>query len=68
MTELMQRYFDNWLAAQSDGGPTLRQELAYQDGFADALKLRHSCLAVVLVDDVHQAASEWVEADLVERS
>lgn len=67
MTKSMQQCFDNWRAAQPDGGPTLRQELAYQDGFADAMKLMHACSMVVLVGDDHQVASETVEADLVER-
>lgn len=62
MTESMQQCFDNWRAAQPDGGPTLRQELAYQDGFADALKLMHARSTVVLVNDVHRRDSQWRKA------
>lgn len=51
MTEQMQRCFDAWRAAQVDGEPTLRQELAYRDGFADALKVLHARSAALLTSE-----------------
>lgn len=51
MTEQMQRCFDAWREAQIDGEPTLRQELAYRDGFADALKALHAGSAVLLTSE-----------------
>ena len=66
--EKMQQSFDNWRAAQPDGGPTLRQELAYKDGFADALKLMHRLSMVVLVGDVDQRASQPSESQQAEHA
>lgn len=67
MTEQMQQIFEDWRAVQPDGGPSLRQELAYKDGFADALKVMQARSTEALVGDLYLTASEWVEADLVER-
>lgn len=63
----MQRSFNNWRAEQPDGGPTLRQELAYRDGFADALKLMCACAALAVVGDLHQAARDMAQGDQAER-
>ena len=67
MTEQMQRCFENWRAQQPEGLHTLRQELAYKDGFADALKVLHAFSTVVLAGDVHQANREMTEADQATR-
>ena len=67
MTEQMQRCFENWRAQQPEDLHTLRQELAYKDGFADALKLMHTFSSVVLAGDVRQTAHKTVAADQAER-
>ena len=67
MPEQLQRCFDNWRAQQPEGLHTLRQELAYKDGFADALKETHAFSSVVLAGDVHQANREMTEADQATR-
>ncbi|MBK9573482.1 MAG: hypothetical protein IPO43_12470 [Rhodoferax sp.] len=51
--DALQRCFENWRDAQPPGEPGLRQELAYRDGFADALQwLRTS-------SDAAQASDDW---------
>lgn len=62
MTEHMQRCFDDWRAAQQEGAITLRQELAYKDGFADAVKMMQACWTSVCAGDVDQGASQAAEA------
>lgn len=66
MIEQMQRCFDAWREAHADGEPTLRQELAYRDGFADALKALHACSTMVLIGDQRQPAGLTSEADWFE--
>jgi hypothetical protein len=36
--DAMRQSYENWREAQLPGVPSLRQELAYRDGFADALR------------------------------
>ena len=64
MTEQMQRCFDNWRAQQPEGLHTLRQELAYKDGFADALRVLHAFSTVELAGDVHQSVTGKTEAGI----
>lgn len=67
MTEQMQQSFEDWRAAQTDGRPSLRQELAYKDGFADALKVMRADLATGRTAEVREAAAAMSEADQAER-
>ncbi len=63
MTEQMQRCFENWRAQQPEDLHTLRQELAYKDGFADALKVMHAFSTVMLTGDVRHAVADKTEAE-----
>lgn len=68
MTEHMQQSFDDWRAAQGDRAPSLRQELAYKDGFADALKLMHAGSPMARTGAIHKATNAMTEADQAEHA
>ncbi len=53
--DAMQRCLEDWREAQMPSEPGLRQELAYRDGFADALQwLRDSSDAAQVGDGCQQ--------------
>lgn len=56
MIDPRERCFEIWREAQLPSEPTLRQELAYRDGFADALRLLREHPSAVRAGDVHQCA------------
>lgn len=68
MTEHMQQSFDDWRAAQPDRAPSLRQELAYKDGFADAVMLMHAGWPMACTGAVRKAANAITEANQAEHA
>jgi len=62
MTEQLQQCLEKWRAAQAEGEPTLRQEIAYRDGFGDALKLMRSFSTMVPAGDVREPATTETKA------
>jgi len=67
MKEQLGQCFENWRAAQPEGEPTLRQEIAYRAGFEDAMALMQSASTVMLAGDVHQSIADTAGALQAER-
>lgn len=67
MTEPFQQCFEQWRAAQPEGEPTLRQEIAYKAGFEDALKLMHPFLNLVPTTERLHSVTTSTDASQAER-